>query len=228
VASCEIDWKLTFEGFSTFLEPIADASWPIALVGALFLFRTEISGLFLRIKKIRGVGVEAELEADQQGNSTPSAPPLPAFGTEFPPPHEVWDDFDSFLRNVLDNEVGGSVEKRLAWAIRVRSVTETNRLHERHLRLIFASQVKALRALNFQGRAPAADFERFFEEAKADPDFATVHEHRTFEEWGRFLLQTGYVKEVPNTVTIQVEITPFGRQFLTWMTEQRVPEVRFG
>lgn len=226
----EVNWPLTFQGFETFLSPLAEASWPLGFLVALWIFRKEIRALIPRIRSIKGVGVEAELlgEAQQQDTSSTAATALPGFGTEYPPPHPVFTDLDQFLRNVLESEIGGDAEKKLAWAIRVRSASEAARIHEANLRVIFGSQLRALRALNIVGQAPAADFEPYYEEAKKDPANAAAYENRTFEDWGRFMLQTGYVAEVEATDPPEVRITPLGQHFLMWITEARVWDQRPG
>ena len=81
----------------------------------------------------------------------------------------------------------------------MRSVVEANRLHEAHYRVIFGSQLRALRQLNFLGRAPASQFEPFFQEIRDDPDTAPIYEGYTFEQWWQFLLNAGYVRSVGDT-----------------------------
>lgn len=223
-----IDWPLTFKGFETFLTPLADASWPIGIAAIFWMFRADIRALLPRIRSFKGAGVEAELHGESLvQDAGHDIIPL-RFGTEFPPPHDVFTPLDQYLRDILDRDIGGDDEKKLAWAIRVRSVSEASRLHEANFRMMFGSQLKALRVLNNAIQAPASDFERFFEEAKSNADFAAIHEGRSFEEWGQFMLQTGYVQELADTDPPEVGITPFGRHFLVWITEARVIDYRPG
>lgn len=229
---CSIDWPTTFLGVKTVLDPVAAASWPIGLVAIFWLFRSELRQILPRIRSIKGAGVEADLHVDTQSAPSLEAQErerLPAgFGTEYPPPHAVYTKIDELTRSILDQEIQGDADKKLAWAIRMRSISEANRVHETNYRLIFGSQIRALKRLNLTGRAPASQFEIFFQEAAANPESAAIHEGRTFEEWGQFLFNVGYVREVPESDPLEVEITEFGQQFLIWMTEARASEYRLG
>lgn len=226
--NCDIDWPVTFAGFSTFLTPLADASWPIGLLLALWIFRPEIKHLLSRVRTIKGAGVEAELHADTQQQEATAVAVAPAFGNEYPPPHPVFSGMDEAARAIIDQSIAGDLDKKFAWAIRMRSISEAYRIHEANYRVIFGSQIRALRALNVIGRGKVSDFERYFEEVKISAESASLHEDRTFEQWGEFLVQAGYVAEAEGSDGSEVQITPFGQQFLLWLTEARVYENRPG
>ena len=229
---CSVDWALTLQAIKTILDPIAAASWPIGVVTVFWLFRSDLRNILPRIRTIKGAGVEANLHIETQSATSPTNQVQgefrAGFGTEFPPPNPVYDELDKISRDILNGEIHGDVEKKLAWAIRMRSISEANRIHETNYRLIFGSQLKALRRLNVISRAHASQFEPVFQEAAENLETAPFHEGRTFQEWGQFLLNAGYVREVPSSNPTEVEITPFGQQFLTWMIEARASDYRPG
>ena len=230
--SCNVDWHLTFEGLKTFLDPVAKSSWPITFAWALWYFRKDVGLLLGRVRSIKGGGLEAELQADGQQTATDTTDDgvaLPAgFGTEMPPPHPVFTPLDDLAKDILKNQVGGDAEKKLAWAVRMRSISESNRIHEANYRVMFGSQLKALKNLNTLGKAPVSNFLPFFDDAKSNPDTAPIYHGRTFGQWGKFLVDTGYVKIIEDTENPEAEITAFGQQFLMWMTAARVSEFRPG
>jgi hypothetical protein len=226
---CNIDWLLTFKGFETFLTPLATAAWPIGLFGVAWLLRSEIRGILPRIRSIRGAGLEADLaEGQSQENASPAPLPIAGFGAGMPPSDVVYNDFDQVLRSTLDNEFGADTEKKLAWAIRLRSLSEVGRLHEWNFRNMFGSQLRALRALNSTTQMKASDLEQYLKEAQANPDTMPIHQSRTFDEWVRYLIQTGYILESVEQEARTFEITNFGHNFLQWVTEARVWDFRPG
>lgn len=123
----------------------------------------------------------------------------------------------------------GSPERKLAWAIRARSVAEIERLHERNYRNIYGSQILALKALNaIGGVAKGEDFRPFYDTAASTPEFKGAYENRSFELWGEFLIDAGYVEVVEGTEPLQVRLTIMGADFLHWLVRSRAPEFKPG
>lgn len=227
-----VDWIITLQALKTILDPIAVASWPIGIVTIFWLFRSDLRRLIPRIRTIKTAGVEADLHIENQSAASSTGQQRQeltvGFGTELPPPNLVYDELDKSAREILNREIHGDSEKKLAWAIRMRSISEANRIHEANYRFMFGSQLRALRHLNSIMRAQSIQFEPFFQEVATSPETKHLHEGRTFEQWGQFLINTGYVREVPDTKPAEVEITPFGQQFLLWLVEARASEFRPG
>ncbi|WP_336981565.1 hypothetical protein [Altererythrobacter fulvus] len=225
-----IDWPLTFSGFSTFLEPLASASWPIGIFAVALLFRSEIRALVARIKKLSGAGIEAELTIEALQHSTApgtEAPLLPAFGTEAPQPDQVYDALDREAREILEREIGGDLQKQLAWALRMRSISEAARRHEANFRIMMGSQLTALQRLNLLIRMPLEDFTSIYNEAVSNPDFAPMYERLQLDAWLNWLHSTGYI-EVTGVPPSTVSLTPWGGHFMLWMTQARVIPYRPG
>lgn len=63
---CAVDWHLTFEGVKTVLDPLASASWPIAIGATAYGFRDSIKAVLLRIRSFKGAGLEAEMAVEEQ------------------------------------------------------------------------------------------------------------------------------------------------------------------
>lgn len=215
------------------LNALAASSWPIAFGVVAVLFRQPIKDLLTRMRRLNSFGSEAEfipIEGTAQHAERANGGKLSVPGNlpQLPPPDAVYDLFDQYARKTLDTEVLGDTDRQLAWAIRMRSISEANRIHEFNYRLIFGSQIAALKALNTVTEAKAEDFRAYFDAAASNPEWKVIHEGRTFEQWGQFLVDASYVQLVEGTDPEVVRITPFGRQFLIWMTEARVSEVKVG
>jgi hypothetical protein len=140
----------------------------------------------------------------------------------------VYDGFDAQLTTFLDQNVQGDAQVKLAWAIRARSISEANRLHELSYRLIFGSQIVMLKGLNVVAQAPVSEFEKFFATVAANPANEALHKNRTFEMWLQFLINANYVARVDGSDPPAVQITAFGRQFLQWMVIAAAPEIKPG
>ncbi len=223
-----IDWPLIFQGFSTFLDPLAAASWPIAIVMICWSFRKQIRDLISRIKSLKGGGLEAVMLIEKQDISELKTDQgLLKLGSGLPVTGTVHDQFDKELQELLDREFNSDDDTKLKWAIRLRSIAEVYRRHEAAFRIIFGSQLKALEQLHLVGKASASDFQGLYDEARNNTDFSVIYENRTFEQWGQFLIDAGYVK-FDEADSSKVEITPLGQDFLVWLTQARIPKIRFG
>jgi hypothetical protein len=229
-----VNWPLVLQGMKVVLDPIATASWPIAIGIIAYAFRNPITAMIGRIRQVTGFGGTAEFvtqeAAQQQTAETEQHPSLPAptGAISPPPPDAVYDNLDTQLTNFLDQNVHGDTSAKLAWAVRARSISEANRLHEMNYRLIFGSQIVALKGLNVTGQGLVTVFENLFETAKTNPANEAIHKERTFDQWLQFLLNTGYVTRVEGSDPPLLQITPFGRQFLQWMVLFAVPEIKAG
>nr|NUR36991.1 hypothetical protein [Sphingomonas sp.] len=227
-----VDWPLVFQGVKTLLDPIAAASWPIAIGIVAWAFRGPITATIGRVRQVSGFGGTAEFATQeltqQSAEATPPAS-VPALNTNtLPPSDPIYDALDEQLAATLDQHVQGNADVKLAWAIRSRSVSEANRLHEFHYRLLFGSQINALKTLNVVGQGPLSEFETYFENLKSNPAYESFHKNRSFDQWAEFVANIGYAELVEGSDPPVVRITPFGRQFLQWMVVSSVPEVKPG
>ena len=219
-----VDWPTVFTGMKVVLDPLAAASWPLALSTVLFGFRKPIVGLIGRMKEATGFGTSLAFEAErgaiahqQETSDRDVSVPATIASAQPPASDSVYDIFDKRTLDTLDAALPGEHSIKLLWAIRFASISETNRLHEFYYRLIFGSQIRALVALNQTVQGDVSLFEEFFNQTVADPANTLIHKGRTFEQWGEFLVNAGYVELLADTDPRVVRITPFGRQFCAWL-----------
>ncbi len=230
-----VDWPIVFEGVKAVLDPLSNASWPIAVGVIAWVFREPIKSMIDRVRQLSGFGGTADFtpadtishRQSAEGSATASLPAL-ADTHNLPPPDPVFDILDGQLASVLEQHVQGGENVKLAWAIRQRSVSEATRIHETNYRLIFGSQIHALKALNVVGTSAVSEFEAFYETVRANPAWEAIHKDRTFDQWGQFLIDAAYVVLVEGSDPQTVQITPFGKQFLQWMVHAGVPDAKPG
>lgn len=230
-----VDWPVVFAGFKAILDPIASASWPIAFGAVAYGFRSPISKLLGRIKTVSGWGASMDISPAQEmialqqdGSETPALPATITHDT-MPPTDPVFDVMDRNLLESLDAIIGVDDRLKLIWAVRQRSISEANRLHEFHYRLMFGSQIKALVTLNQTGAAPVAIFEKFYDEqVRPDPANGAIHDGRSFEQWGAFIVDAAYAEIVHGSNPPTVRITPFGRQFCAWLGHTGASQAKLG
>ncbi len=229
-----IDWPIVFQGIKTVLDPVAEASWPIAIGLVAWTFRSPITGVIGRVRQVTGFGGTAEFATpeigSQQSADASKAASLPAITntSNLPPSDLVYDILDGQLATTLDQHIKGGTDVKLAWAIRSRSISEANRMHETNYRLLFGSQIQALKVLNVSGQSLISDFEKFYSTVASNPANEMIHKDRTFEQWGDFVANVGYVVAVDGSEPPLVQVTPFGRQFLQWMVIAGVSEFKPG
>lgn len=228
-----IDYPLVFKGISTFLEPISQASWPIAILAIVLIFRKPLEKLIGRMKQVTAFGHTADFaiaDPNQQqshvASSSTSAPALPQTGTLLPP-DPLLERMDTELLALIDNKIEGDDRTKLAWAVRERTITELARRHEANYRVIFGSQITALQTLNQTGDHSVRDIEQVYER-DIRPAFPDLHKNRDFAQWGGFLVDAGYVAFVEGSNQTRVQITPLGQGFLQWMVAAQVPQVKPG
>ncbi|OYX47522.1 MAG: hypothetical protein B7Y87_01280 [Sphingomonadales bacterium 32-64-22] len=231
-----VDWPLVFQGAKTVLDPLASASWPIVIGLTAWAFRKPIESMIGRVRQFSGFGTTAEFATreaitHQQEAKNTSNPVLPAIAdaSKFPPADPVFDILDRQLRSLLDQVISEDDALKLAWAIRQRSISEANRIHETNYRLIFGSQIFALKTLNTVGQGLVSEFENYYnEKVLVNSQWEGIHKGRNFEQWGQFLLDAEYVVIVEGSDPPIVQITSFGKQFLHWMVLAGVSEFKVG
>ena len=145
-----VDWVLLFHGVKTILDPLASASWPIAVGITAWAFRKPIEAMIGRVRQLSGFGGSADFTSGEalthqqtaEGSPKASLPALTDTGN-LPPSDPVFDILDGQFAAVLEQHIQGGDDKKLAWAIRQRSISEATRVHETNYRLIFGSQIHA-------------------------------------------------------------------------------------
>jgi hypothetical protein len=226
-------------------EIISAIAWPasallmVVVLGISFLMtqRNAINRLLDRATKVSagpaGASIEAAARAEQQqieASKSAEAAALPPPPTSavvrrppLPDPSPLYDPLDAHLRAQLENAIGESAELKLAWTIRLRSQALVERMHETNYRVIFTSQIWALKQLSQIGQTTLSQARRAYDEAaEKAPDFYRLV---TWESWSGFLRNTGYVRVGEGDDPI-VTMTPLGNDFVVWMAARRVLEVK--
>ena len=220
------------------LDALKTLEWPLAILMAPGMFRGPLTRLLDRGTRLAagptGLSIDATARAEQSQQieaSTQSKPPaLPAPSTQAgsqalrpPDPSPLYDPFDADLRKRLDDVFRDRSDLKLEWAIRIRSQALVERMHETTYRVIFTSQILALKRLNELGRSPLSKGQEAYDNAaKQNPSF---QQYVTWESWVNFIRSTGYVEFGPEADPV-VRLTPLGKDFLMWMTARGVPEIK--
>jgi hypothetical protein len=185
------------------------------------------------IQHIKGFGASAEIataakpqsEALEKGEGQePPALPVRDNQPGGPPPSpSIFDSFDAELSTTLKNAFPSSEPLQLAWAIRARSQVLVERLHETHYRVIYGSQIEAIRGLNQRGEVEISEGRQLY--TRVAEMFPELYSRITFESWYGFLLTIGYAERIGHNM---VRITPLGKSFLIWMDERGIFEGKLG
>ncbi|MFO6428941.1 hypothetical protein ACLBKT_02510 [Erythrobacter sp. W302b] len=228
-----VDWPIVFQGVKTVLDPISNAAWPISIGAIAWAFRKPITAMIGRVRQVSGFGGTAEFNppeigSQQSADATKASLPALTDTSIAPPSDPVYDALDAQLKANLDKHIQGGAEVKLAWAIRSRSISEANRMHETNYRLLFGSQIAALKSLNVTGPAPISEFEKYYATVASNPANEPIHKDRSFNQWADFVVNIGYVVAVEGSNPALAQITPFGHQFLQWMTANGVSEFKPG
>ena len=202
---------------------ISAVAWPTAAVVISRRFKEPITKLLDRMNSFEAFGVRAQLPtAAQEAPAALAAPAeeLPAAAVNLPPYDPVLTEFDQGLIKGLKN-LGGSAETQLDWVVRIASSNWLNWRHEAHYRMIYGSQIRALKVLASEGPRPAEWFQAYFS-AGAHSALGQVVGY-TFPAWINWLQNTGDIRYSDSGL---YDITPLGRSFLAWIPTAGVSEAK--
>ena len=180
-------------------------------------------------------GSEAAAQIEAQKNPTePKQLPVPAPEPgarlpELPPPSAVHGPIEADLRRRIEESVPGGLDVQMAWALRIAVVAQVERDHEQTYRLIFGSQIAALKELNVRG-ALTLDQAREVYALTAMKNHPDTFKPETFEDWGQFLINRGLVIVTPQPATEETRaiLTHLGRDFLLFVTGRGLTEYKWG
>lgn len=114
------------------------------------------------------------------------------------------------------------IDQKLKWAVRMAAVQAMLARHEQHYRIIYGSQLAFLRHLNVAIVAPVQNARYFFDTFGTKPPPIPTY---TYENWLSFLINTFDIeKYVAPDGQEMFRLTPTGKAFLMWATEQSVPD----
>lgn len=191
-------------------------AWPLAIVVIAFLFKSDLKLLLPRIREAGPTGVKFDPIASQQKAGSEAADDL----TELK-------DLPGFSRTeaiaAVERNLRASLQqidegKRFDVLVRVVAEARLVAFFERIYGLIFGSQIQLLRLLNIENLKIDA-VKAFFDTVQAQyPE--VFNKSDAFDSWLGFLIGNGLVRRSGD----EVEITEYGRDFLVFLTGQRLPE----
>jgi len=215
-------------------------AWPAVVGGAVVILRTRLGellgSLVLRKLAVKAPGgFEATVDAPDPRHQ-PSAPvndtltkPAAAVGvpvvvapgpngarlppSERPAVNLVEERLLEEVRSVAEGD-------RVPVLVRALSLARLEAAHATVYSRIFGSQIAGLRKLNPQGRVPLAEARAFFQSyaEQLPPAFA----QNGFDNWLGFLQRSGLILRDDGTV----EISPLGRDFLSYLSDRGLSEER--
>lgn len=206
-----------------FVQLIEALAWPLVAVFAIWNFKPGISqsipDLLRRKFNIRVPGFEATVEAAEQQKvigEKPTDIKLTENGALAPHHSEAI--------NLIEAHLNAEVSKieetsKIPLLVRSLSIARLVGQHEFVYNRILGSQIAGLKELNVAGTASQDEAQRFYQ-TYADK-FPELYNNFRFEVWLHFLLSHGLVNKLPGS---RLEITPFARDFLKYMTDNRLSE----
>lgn len=226
------------------MDPNAQLALVIVLGLLVFagLFRPEVRKKLADLRAITfpggsadltGSEAAAQIEAQRHPPEAEKLPvPTPEPGArlpELPPPSAVHGPIEADLRRRIEESVPGGLDVQMAWALRIAVVAQVERDHEQTYRLIFGSQIAALKELNVRG-ALTLDQAREVYVLTAMKNYPETFKAETFEDWGQFLINRGLVVVAPQPATDETRaiLTHMGRDFLMFVTGRGLTEYKWG
>lgn len=181
-------------------------------------------------------GAAAQVEA-QKHAPPPAAEklpvPAPEPGTrlpaEAPPPNPVFSPLEADLRRRIEEAVPGGVDVQMAWALRIAVAAQVERDHEQTYRLIFGSQIAALKQLNTLGPLTIRQAREVYS-LTAVRNYPETFKDEDFAAWGGYLINRGLVvlEHDEPTDDSKVALTHLGKDFLHFLVGRGLPDYKWG
>ncbi len=209
-------------GIAAIIKAFAQFAWPIALVVVGIIFKADLKALLSSLGnrqwslKVPG-GFEAIVATSEQQQGKNPAEEKVALLIESLAPSQrpAVNIIETRIRNDLESV---ETSKRDSVLLRALAQSRLEAGHEFTYNRIFGSQIAVLKRLNEAGRATIEDAQQFFElYAKQYPE---VYNNYGFRGWLGFLSSNALVSQQDNIF----QITEFGRDFWTYLTEKRLAE----
>jgi hypothetical protein len=200
----------------------------------LFLLRRNLGALIDRASEFKAFGVETKLtpqlsQREQIDTEKIDSGVRPVGRQDAiagaPPNSPLYEPFELHAREAFMSRYPDDPELRFAWVLRLYAETHVLRMHESSYRVIFGSQIQALRHLNLVRSVPQTGLREFYDKAKAVNPL--IYVKITFQTWCDFLAAQGYVTIASDAEQV-VTITVLGQDFLLWMTRVSAPDNKLG
>jgi hypothetical protein len=200
-------------------------AWPVAVsviawrVGPKFL--DAIRG---RAVNVEGFGVRASISTvEQQIASTDNPVNRPALEAAAPAPPAVVRETVQLIEREIRTELAKyALADREPALINALAATRVRGQHEFHYNRIFGSQIAGLKLLDERGSATVEEARAFFEPYAGL--YPQVYATYGFDGWLAFMVNGGLVARTADRLTT----TPFGHDFLVYLREVRLTEIKAG
>ncbi|MCJ2025575.1 hypothetical protein [Methylobacterium sp. J-067] len=180
---------------------------------------------------------EAAAQVEAQKKAQPPEPeklpvPVPEPGAPLPalpPPSPVYAPIEADLRRRIEQAVPGPLDVQIAWALRVAVAAQVEANHEQTCRLIFGSQIHALKQLNTLGSLTIRQAREIYENT-AIRKFPGTFQDEEFPAWGEYLINRGIVTIEPGDPIEDTKafLTPLGKDFLLFIVGRGLTEYKWG
>ena len=206
------------EWFRSIVDLLIGISWPAAVTAIAIVYKSEIPALLRRVRKAGPAGFEFDPAEQQRRTSIENLasletgeikpiPSVPRSRTIVGMERAVF----KYLEGVPDSE-------HLPRLARAFAEGQLSLMFERIYRVIFGSQINGLKHLYARQSVTINDARQFFEDVKYK--WPGAYEDYGFEGWLGFMKTNRLVHHHDDVV----EITDIGRDFLSYLTAQGLPE----
>jgi len=214
----------------------------LGLLAFCFFFKDEVRAKLRGLKKATFPGgsldmsdedaakqVEAQKEPTKDPAQAALPVPQPTAGALAPPVFSpLYAPLEESFRQRIEEIAPGAVDLQMAWALRVAAAATVEKNHEQIYRVIFGSQILALKETNIRGHITVGQARTIYD--MAVEAFPHIYEHYSFEAWGDFVLNNGLATGVGDEPSedARVVLTHAGKDFLMWLTAKGMPENKGG
>lgn len=204
------------EFMKAFFALLGDLAWPAAVIAIAVIYRQDIRSILPRLRRAGPGGVELDPVEQQQRPSaakpdTAELKPLPGILRTAP--------LEMVERKLHAEAAALPEDQREDLLISALAQAQLSTLFERIYSQIFGTQIAGLRQLNAAGRVTLQDAREFFDQVTAT--FPDAYRQHGLEGWLEFLRRNNLVRQHDDG---SLEITDLGRDFLQYLTGQRLPE----
>lgn len=222
--------NVTIEHWKLIADVAKSAFWPLVISWIAFYFRVEIRNLIPRFKKanLSGVGLEfsdtgqkrENLEVDKLAELGQSE----ASNTELVeiPGRPRTDVIASVEKSILEHLGNFDEQKKIPLLVRELAQSRLEAAFERVYSASFGTQLAGLRQLISEGGSVSVSTAQTFFDEEVKKQYPDFYENSTFDQWFKFLTGNSLVSQQGSVV----QITPIGRDFLSYLNSRGIPENR--
>lgn len=226
-AAAGVVWEaiMYIELVKAFVEVVKAAAWPAVLLIVALTYKGQLTAILPSVMRrkieFEGLGFKAKIDATEQQQAAaenPATEKLPTAQSLDPSPREAVNVIEVKLTQDLK---GIEADKKEAILLRALAQSRLEAGHEFTYNRIFGSQIAGLKRLNEVGRVTIDDARQFFNNSAENyPEI--IRRSYTFEIWLGFLLGNELIKQYGSLL----EITEYGRDFLSYLIHRRLSEIK--